>query len=114
MIATAVAVLLAQSSLAEPNSMITIGVGSGTCRDWTIRRTRGGHPRENDRQWIVGFVTGVAFISSAMGMGELFRDEDDPETLIGFVDDYCARNPLKSVGQAAQMLWLELDRRAAN
>ena len=61
---------------------------------------------------MAGFLTGIAFVSAGMGVGQLVRASDDPDSLIGFVDDYCDRRPLDSVAEAAQMLWLELSRRA--
>lgn len=115
MIAAVAAVLLAQSApSALPSTVTTVGVGSNSCRTWTLHRQEGGTAREVDKQWIAGFVSGVGFLSAGLGTGELVRPNEDAQNLVGFVDDYCKGHPLDTVAEAAQMLWLELDRRTSS
>lgn len=113
MIAALMAIALAQTGPNDlPTSMVTLGVGGNSCRTWTIRRRQDGQDRVVDKQWLAGFLTGIGFMSGAFGANELVRASDDPDTLIGYVDEYCDRHPLESVGEAALALYVELVRRA--
>ncbi len=113
MIALLMAAMLAQASPGElPSSMVTLGIGGNSCRTWTIRRRQDIQDRVVDKQWLAGFLTGIGFMSGAFGASELVRTNDNPDTLIGYVDDYCELHPLESVGEAALALYVELVRRA--
>ena len=109
MIVTLAAILL-QTSSTMPTSTLIFGIGSSTCREWTQRKKT--HDRVTDKQWLAGFLTGVEFINTGFGAKPLILDSDDPEILIGFVDDYCLEHPLNAISDGAQFLWLELFKRS--
>ena len=107
------AMLLAQTPPpSPPREMVTMGIGGNACRTWEARRRAAGQDRATDKQWLAGFLTGMDFAFQGMGGKALVRNSDDPNVLIGFVDDYCSKHPLDTVATATQYLWLELTQRA--
>lgn len=102
-------ILLALAMQAAQPSMITMGNGAETCAIWSAHS---GYAREADKQWLAGFVTGLDFGVSIFAQS-LFRDEDDPERFVAFVDNYCREHPGDKVAQAAQALYHEMFKRDA-
>lgn len=102
-------IALALALQAASPSMVTIGAGAEQCRTWTVHRETG-QGRDADKQWLSGFLTGLDFGVSIFDRS-LVRDSDDPEALIGFVDDHCAAHPIDQVAEAAQQLYLQLSKR---
>jgi len=84
MIALVAALMMAQLN-PLPTDMLTIGNGANSCRSWTLNKRRKSSERVADRQWLAGFLTGMEFSNTGLGAKTLLRDNDDIETLIGFV-----------------------------
>lgn len=105
-------VLAMQPAPSAAEGMITIGIGGDSCRKWTQAKAAKAGDRIVYEQWLLGFVTGLDFANQGLGSPVRVSVSDDPNDLIGFIDDYCAKNPLEKVATAAQYLWLELFKRS--
>src|SRR5215475_5656389 len=93
---------------------LTAGIGSLSCGTWTRQRTQGGTQADIDREWILGFVTGVNWdrATSPDTRGSLLGRGIDVKGWFAFVDNYCQTHPLDTVLKAAISLIRELERPA--
>lgn len=80
------------------------GAGSISCGAWSAaRRDRVAQATE---QWLLGFLTGVAYGSmAASGPNPLAFT--DPEGAWAWIDNYCREHPIEDVTRAAVMLTRE-------
>jgi hypothetical protein len=77
-----------------------IGDGQASCGSWTdARRFPDGIGAEMDEQWVVGFISGVAYQGP--------HDNFDPlrgldgAAVWAWIDNYCRSNPLDNITNAA-------------
>ena len=102
---------LVQTPSAPGTSFRTLGIGAKSCRMWSVARLENGRDRIAAKQWLMGFLTGLAFVQEGMGQTPSVRDSDDPEDAAAVVDDYCSAHPLDLVSEGAQDLFVKLDKR---
>lgn len=107
----AVAILLlaqsqAASALINDNgqSMI-LGLGINSCGSWTENKRTDNLSNYTERQWLLGYVT--AFNTWGPG-DENISSGIDNNGLLAWVDNYCAANPLQTIGNAAEALVVTL------
>jgi hypothetical protein len=93
---------------------LTAGIGGLSCGTWTRQRGQGGVQADIDREWILGFVTGVNWdrATNPNARGSLLGQGIDVKAWFGFVDSYCQAHPFDTVLQAAINLIRELERPA--
>ena len=94
---------------------LTAGIGSLSCGTWTRQRGQGGVQADIDKEWILGFVTGVNWdrATTPTSQGSLLGHGIHANEWFGFVDNYCLTHPNDTVLKAAIDLIRELERRAA-
>ena len=94
---------------------LTAGIGSLSCGTWTRERGQGGTQADIDKEWILGFVTGVNWdrATTPTSRGSLLGQGIDTTAWFVFVDNYCLTHPVDSVLKAAINLIRELEQRAA-
>jgi hypothetical protein len=81
--------------------MILIGVGGASCGRWLeLRQNAAIHQAQ--RQWILGFVTGINWATSASDGPQ--AHPPDADAAATFVDAYCRNNPLHPLAMAASAL----------
>ena len=93
---------------------LTAGIGSLTCGTWARQRSQGGAQADIDREWILGFVSGVNWdrATSSDSRGSLLGQGIDVKAWFAFVDNYCQTHPADTVLKAAIGLIRELERPA--
>ena len=93
---------------------LTAGIGGLSCGTWTRQRGQGGVQADIDREWILGFVTGVKWdrATSPGTRGSLLGQGIDVKAWFAFVDNYCQTHPADTVLKAAIGLIRELERPA--
>lgn len=74
------------------------GSGAGSCGKWTSDKAKASEGYRYDKVWLVGFVSGAGW-----GVGEDY--EADADGMIGWVDNYCAANPLDDISDAAALVF---------
>ena len=117
-VATIVAVATGLGSIGTASAVgpaLTAGIGSLSCGTWTRQRGQGGVQTDIDKEWILGFVTGVNWdrAITPASRGSLLGKGIDTNGWFGFVDNYCLSHPRDTVLEAAIDLIRELERRAA-
>ena len=99
--------LLLACCLAQPVLGVAQGVtifGRPDCGVWLSTQ------RETDKAWLLGYVSGI----SMSEMGRLSGQSDplgkirSAEQIYIWMNNYCQKNPLKTVGEGAFSLYLEL------
>lgn len=65
-------------------------------------------------QWVFGFLSGIAAYQAATSDGDLVVGDGlgriDVDGIIHWMDTYCEANPLKTIGDAAGVLTLEVSK----
>jgi hypothetical protein len=96
--ALAVALGLMVALAAPPaHAVHIIGVGVQSCRTWTADRRQGGSAASQDKQWVVGFLSGAATWSPDLNPMEGI----DANAVFAWVDNYCRAHPLVKIIDAA-------------
>jgi hypothetical protein len=91
------AVALASSSAkAEPGLIDIIGAGVSSCGKWTADQSQ--ETPIADDQWILGFLSGVAFMGSGPETNPL--NGLDAQAVWAWIDNYCQAHPLDSIATA--------------
>lgn len=114
MIAGLVALAMAQASPATvPNQsarpITVVGHGNSSCGKWTQAKNAGGLSRQLYQAWLGGFFSGMN-LAEQRTIGDLVAGTDF-DGLAGWIDNYCAANPLETVFTAAEALAVELLKR---
>jgi hypothetical protein len=95
----------------EPTYTI-LGYGTASCGRWT----QGRKPPQTDvlqvarQAWVLGYITSVNRLLPE-GRGPVDRnlsEGTDTNGLFGWIDNYCAANPLRSLAYALDMMTGEL------
>ena len=88
---------------AQAQGTLMIGSGNVSCGTWTAdRRYPAASNALQDEQWVVGFLSGTAFIH---------LNGDDPlrgldaQAIWAWIDNYCGAHPLEQVQEATAMLY---------
>lgn len=98
-----IGILLMYQGVATAQYVTVVGSGINSCRKWlSDRRTHSDWHQTG--QWINGFYTGV----QAGLVGKVNFRKVDSSALWGYVDKYCAANPLKEIHDASNQLLLYL------
>ena len=116
-VATVVALATGLGSIGTGSAVgpaLTAGIGSLSCGTWTRERGQGGTQADIDKEWIVGFVTGVNWdrAITPTSRGSLLGQGIHANEWFRFVDNYCLSHPNDTVLKAAIDLIRELERRA--
>ena len=83
-----------------------VGVGNHSCGEWTQgRRTATEYV---DMAWVQGFITAVNL--AGPGSSNISK-ETDPDGILAWIDNYCAKDPLESLFSAVAELTAELLKR---
>ena len=102
-----VAVLIIGAVTVPPALGATITTrGTPSCATWVNSKGVSGQenwPRTVATAWLIGFLSGIA-----LDKGKNFLDGTDTDSLVLWVDNYCAANSLKNVAEAATVLSAEL------
>jgi hypothetical protein len=83
-----------------------VGVGNHSCGEWTQGRKTA--TNYLDEAWVQGFITAVNLVgpgSSNISGGT------DPDGILAWIDNYCAKDPIKSLSYAVGELTAELLKR---
>src|SRR5215469_7652539 len=101
-VATIVALATGLGSIGTASAVgpaLTAGIGSLSCGTWTRERGQGGTQADIDREWILGFVTGVNWdrATTPTSRGSLLGKGIDANVWFGFVDNYCLNHPHDTV-----------------
>ena len=97
------ALLLAvATSTAQEEPRMVFGPMGFSCGKWTNAREQTGE-RAQLRYWILGYLSGLNMESST----DFLRGRDI-DGLIGWIDNYCRRNPLDTMVRAVHELRDEL------
>lgn len=79
------------------------GTGAASCGKWTSDKANDESMYSHRISWMLGFVSGAGFgISKDL--------EADSSGMTGWIDNYCAANPLKQIAEAAGALVYELEK----
>jgi hypothetical protein len=99
---------LALGSVAQPahaadsGKYMVYGPGTSSCGQWVAaRRSRQWYEQG---VWVLGFVSGYGYSGPAMA-------HTDAEAIASWIDNYCQKNPLESIAEAAGRLVEELQAR---
>jgi hypothetical protein len=92
--------LMAGSAKAEPyqEPYFVIGAGIKSCGAWTADRN--GPLGQQDRQWILGFLSGVGWVHLT---GQNPLDGLDAQAVWAWVDNYCKAHPLDKMASAGEV-----------
>jgi hypothetical protein len=101
--ASAVLFVFSGSSIAEKSPIR--GPGAKTCGAWTQERKNDRFPAE--LAWVMGFISSYNHYMEA----EIFGDSDF-NAIAGWIDNYCASNPLDTVYIGAVRLVEALKKRS--
>jgi len=114
MIVAVTAGLGSVSTASAEELALTAGIGGLSCGTWTRQRGQGGAQADIDREWILGFVTGVNWdrATSPDTRGSLLGQGIDVKAWFAFLDNYCQTHPADTVLKAAIGLIRELERPA--
>ena len=92
---------------AQKGNLIT-AIGDPNCERWVTQKL------PQDRSWFMGYLSGFNGGLLTLGKGTL----GDPLSKLGpsdqailWMDNYCKANSLKTVGEGAQILFLEIFKR---
>jgi len=75
--------------------------GEPNCGQWVSRK------REPDKAWLLGYLSGVNAAMSSEKNDRLSK-LNSAEQIFLWMDNYCAKNPLKSVQDGGNELFYEL------
>jgi hypothetical protein len=85
-----------------------VGNGNASCGEWTAAQQENGWSRSVYDAWVGGFISGLNLVNPK---GNLTTGMDF-KGLQGWMDNYCAANPLDPISTAAVRLSVELRKRA--
>ena len=97
-----VLLLAAAISTAQAQERMVFGPTGFSCGKWTNAREQTSE-RAQLRPWILGYISGLNMESST----DFLRGRDI-DGLIGWIDNYCRRNPLHTMVRAVHELRDEL------
>lgn len=99
--ALAITGLFSQTVLAGP-TLLTLGAPS--CGKWTVEAKNESAIGLAHGFWLTGYLSGASYGSQR----DILKDKPDKEGLMLWIGNYCQKNPLASVTDAAQELIREL------
>ena len=99
--ALAITALFNQPALAG-QTLLTLGAPS--CGKWTVEVKNESALGLAYGSWLTGYLSGASYGSQR----DILKDKPDKEGLMLWVGNYCQKNPLASVTDAAQELIREL------
>lgn len=92
----------------DVDKVTIVGAGNRTCGAWTAAAESNSlaatHQRREFTGWLMGFLSGLNVTDELRDVADL----KDGEGYRGWVDTYCAKNPLDTVYVAAATLANEL------
>ena len=96
-----------QAEAADNNGKYKIlGRGGSSCGSWsTDRKNPNSIESSADGDWLQGFVTGF---NHFVWHGKDVGSDTDYNGMMAWMDNYCAANPTKNIGRAAENLILFL------
>ena len=87
------------------NSSTTYGHGTKSCGTWSKERKAESIESRYYEIWVLGFISGTGTIL------EVFRrtqEKTDADAALAYIDKYCTERPLAPIGEASEVLILEL------
>jgi hypothetical protein len=97
-------------SLAMAQQGFVRGAGNASCGAWILGRadTKGSFTLQSDREsWVMGYISAYNIF---VGHSDVAKGTD-PKGLFGWIDNFCANNPLDTVESATFSLISQLRRR---
>ena len=92
----AVLALILMFENGSSNASTIAGIGDVKCDQWTIyRKYEQSTLVFGAKQWILGFLSGMASLNATLPNGAIFdplSDTDEPR-IFNYVDNYCQTNP---------------------
>jgi hypothetical protein len=85
-----------------------VGVGNHSCGEWTQGRFNRDETEYVDMAWVQGFITAVNL--AGPGSSDISK-QTDPDGILAWIDNYCAKDPLKKLSSAVAELTAELLKR---
>lgn len=104
-----IALFAASPSAALGQGPTILGHGNASCAAWTKDARQNSWEATVNKSWLVGYPSGHNAFSNSS-----YRDVSrnvDAEALFGWMDNYCADNPLSMIAEAANVLIIELRER---
>jgi hypothetical protein len=93
---TTVTVLMAGFAVAQEGTPRMIGQGAHVCSSWTALRVR--RQSHGAEEWVLGFLSGVAYVGSPK-LNPLLGE--DAGSVIAWIDSYCRDHPRNRLATAA-------------
>jgi hypothetical protein len=110
-IAALLMVLASTVVLAQTPTVMVRGQGAGGCGQWVdaIARDDPNRFTEADayRAWALGYLSGMAQASTLNFWGRVGVNNLDNQSVFLWIGNYCRANPLRSVFDAVNALFLE-------
>jgi hypothetical protein len=100
--AVAIVLLLAAPSARAGNQYVIFGAGGRPCGSWLQMRTQALPENAVLQSWVLGYIT-----SANANLLSVTRDVSggaSPESLFGWIDNYCTTHPLDSLARATRAL----------
>lgn len=94
------AVLVSMSGYANKTSL---GSGEASCGAWTDERSKDSRIAARYGDWVLGFLTGANSIIP----GDMLKGHGEAG-LLGWMDRYCKKNPLKKIVDSVDRLSKEI------
>jgi hypothetical protein len=76
----------------EANAYSANGSGTLSCGSWTANRRAGADSALQAEQWVLGFLSGIGFVSQN---GDDPLKHTDPDGVWGWMDNYCGDHPIR-------------------
>jgi uncharacterized protein YgfB (UPF0149 family) len=69
-----------------------LGVGDTQCQSWSSERQQGGIRADVDREWVLGFISGMNLNQNAEAILK-----DEASSVVFQLDEYCSTHPKANV-----------------
>ena len=79
-------------------------LGTPSCGEWVTETRKNSATSIAFGFWLTGYLSGIAYGSGK----DVLKDRPDREGLLLWIENYCQKNPLSKVNEAAQELAREL------
>lgn len=93
-------------AFAEQKGAMIYGAGISSCGKWTRDKTHDREAYYQNAQWVLGFLSALNKNDSVVGAKP--AKQIDADGRMAFIDQYCSKNPLDSISNAALSLYMNL------
>ena len=105
--------LLSMLILCSASAFAQTGFGQRTCGRWVEARTQKSIPKYQIddlamESWVAGFMTGMNYMAFTLkDKMDVLKQTDAPSAYL-YIDNYCNKNPLSMLDEAASHLYIDL------